>query len=103
MQSAWNSCPQGRLITRLSPSTYSSRQTTHSIWRPVYRFLHTGVLVVVFSLAGDDAVDGPSLLGSTVAMTPEVVWDRGRLRHGMVLEADRRSGDVGDEFAGVLT
>lgn len=30
MHSAWNSCPQGRLITLLCPSIYSSRQTTHS-------------------------------------------------------------------------
>ena len=36
MHSAWNSCPQGKLITRLCPSTYSSKQTTHSTWRPVY-------------------------------------------------------------------
>lgn len=36
MHSAWNSCPHGRLITLLSPSTYSSRQTAHSTCLPVY-------------------------------------------------------------------
>jgi hypothetical protein len=30
MQASWNSWPQGRLMTRLMPSSYSSRQTTHS-------------------------------------------------------------------------
>ena len=34
MHSAWNSWPQGKLITLLTPSTYSSRQTTHSFCRP---------------------------------------------------------------------
>lgn len=34
MHSAWNSCPQGRLITLLTPSSYSSKHTTHSRWRP---------------------------------------------------------------------
>lgn len=36
MHSAWNSCPHGKLMTRLCPSIYSSRQTTHSTCRPVY-------------------------------------------------------------------
>lgn len=36
MHSAWNSWPQGKLITLLCPSTYSSRHTTHSTCRPVY-------------------------------------------------------------------
>ena len=40
MQSTWNSWPQGRLITWLTPSTYSSRHTTHSTCRPIY-FLHS--------------------------------------------------------------
>lgn len=35
MQPAWNSCPHGRRMTRLWPSINSSKQTTHSIWRPV--------------------------------------------------------------------
>jgi hypothetical protein len=30
MHASWNSWPQGKLITRLTPSTYSSKQTTHS-------------------------------------------------------------------------
>ena len=30
MHASWNSWPQGRLMTRLMPSSYSSRQTTHS-------------------------------------------------------------------------
>ena len=40
MHSTWNSWPHGRLITRLSPSMYSSRQTTHSTCLPVYFRLH---------------------------------------------------------------
>lgn len=40
MQSAWNSWPQGKLMTLLTPSTYSSRQTTHSTCRPMY-FRHS--------------------------------------------------------------
>lgn len=40
MQSAWNSWPQGSLMTLLTPSIYSSRQTTHSTCLPIY-FLHS--------------------------------------------------------------
>ncbi len=40
MHSAWNSWPHGRLMTRLTPSTYSSRHTTHSTWRPL-NFFHS--------------------------------------------------------------
>lgn len=36
MQPTWNSWPHGSFITRLTPSTYSSRHTTHSL-QPLHR------------------------------------------------------------------
>ena len=48
MQSAWNSWPQGKLMTLLTPSTYSSKQTTHSTCLPIY-FFHSGEMPEVFS------------------------------------------------------
>ena len=36
MQPTWNSWPHGNFMTRLTPSTYSSRHTTHSL-QPLQR------------------------------------------------------------------
>lgn len=50
MQVAWNSCPHGNRITLLTPSTYSSRQTTHSTDPPIYLLLlGTSSLELFFS------------------------------------------------------
>lgn len=92
MQSAWNSWPHGKLITLLTPSTYSSRHTTHSTCRPIY-FLHSAENPPApFSNpdrrfvpdgscgAGIIAVLGARKLG--LSMTPVVVLERGRDRDG---------------------
>jgi hypothetical protein len=41
IHSTWNSWPQGRDMTRLMPSTYSSKHTTHSRCLPPYRRRHS--------------------------------------------------------------
>lgn len=41
MHSAWNSWPHGKLITWLTPSTYSSKHTTHSRCLPPYLRRHS--------------------------------------------------------------
>jgi hypothetical protein len=89
MHSAWNSCPQGRLITLLCPSTYSSRHTTHSTCLPVYLRCHRDVRELDFSLLGSSTFDGPA----APAKTPDIVCDRGRV--GDTLEREPSKGEVG--------
>ena len=99
MQSAWNSWPHGRLITWLRPSSYSSRQTTHSTCFPLYlRFdidRPVGFSCSNSSLAIDLLKDVDSS-----SPTPEVVLERGLERGPVVRELVCRSGDVGEEVSG---
>lgn len=89
MQSAWNSCPHGNLITLLTPSTYSSKHTTHSTCLPMY-FLHSAEkspapfsnperrFILDVSCGISVGIDGlaPKKLG--LSKTPVVVLERGR-------------------------
>ena len=104
MQSTWNSWPHGRLITWLTPSTYSSRHTTHSTCLLMY-FFHSLETLAPFSCSGARV----ELRGISVGLedalrirlldsgAPVMVLDRGR---GCEDEEDR-SGVVGDELTGV--
>jgi hypothetical protein len=87
-------------MTRLWPSTYSSRQTTHSTCRPVYRFLAIDP-ETPFSFAGLDEADEHSVLDGIPGATSEVVWDLGRDLDVMVWFADCNKGEVGDEEFGL--
>jgi hypothetical protein len=97
MHSAWNSWPQGKLITRLWPSTYSSKHTTHSICRPLYFF---GRSRFRSPLASDTLAVALSREDDTSSASIEVVRDRGRFRLSIVREFVRKSGDVGDDASG---
>jgi len=74
MHSAWNSCPHGRLITLLTPSTYSSKQTTHSLCLPPYLRLHSAKPAARFSstcskLGGASSSDKlPEATGTSLAV-----------------------------------
>jgi hypothetical protein len=95
MHSAWNSCPQGRLMTRLAPSTYSSRQTTHSTCLPMY-FLHSlDPLRAFFLWDGGRLVSASSGLRTLAVVTSAVVRDRGR-----DLDEPCSNGGVRVELAG---
>lgn len=108
MQSAWNSCPQGRLITRLTPSIYSSKQTTHSTCLPIY-FLHSAEKPLApfscsFRALPRAPVDEVGMAGvdaGTVSVSlsgiPVVVLERGRGREVLCC----RRGVVGEELVGV--
>lgn len=96
MHSAWNSCPQGKLITLLSPSTYSSRQTTHSTCLPVYLRRQRLDPELDFS------PDGASLAASAALETiPDVVWERGLDCADGEREPETRRGEVGVEAPGL--
>lgn len=105
MQSAWNSWPQGRLMTLLTPSTYSSRQTTHSTCLPMY-FLHSAEkppapFSCSFRALEDPDGVGTAALGArkfSLSSTPVVVLERGRGRDALCCCC--RSGVVGVALAG---
>lgn len=115
MQSAWNSWPHGNLITLLTPSKYSSRQTTHSTCRPIY-FLHSAEKPpAFFSNSARRAVrelsDGVMavLLGTwklALSITPVVVLERGRdlgwvcCSRGVVGVGGVGEGRAGERHAG---
>ena len=108
MHSAWNSCPQGKLMTLLTPSTYSSRQTTHSLCFPPYRFRHSDRPAARFSsivssdgeAISSERSDEPGWTG-----TSGVVRDRGlgRVLIGRAVEGksgvDALTGEEIDEVA----
>ena len=86
-------------MTRLCPSTYSSKQTTHSTCLPIYRFLAPEIdkLFSFGKLGGED--ERPTI-GGVAGITPEVVCDLGRDLEVTVCDADLSKGDVGDEALG---
>lgn len=103
MQSAWNSWPQGRLITRLTPSTYSSKQTTHSTCLPIY-FFHSDGTLLFFSGSGRDDGDPGTCSGCEFILTrspgsgtPVDVLDLGR---DLVVKF-WSNGVVADELVGL--
>jgi len=69
MQSTWNSWPHGSFITRLMPSTYSSRHTTHSLhplqprWKALPTFWEGEFVLRRWGACGVGA-----LLGGTVVV-----------------------------------
>lgn len=69
MQPTWNSWPQGSFMTLLTPSTYSSRHTTHSL-QPLQRLWNA---FPAATFVGGDAVfllsggDGAGLLVPVVS------------------------------------
>ena len=106
MHSTWNSWPHGRLMTRLTPSTYSSRQTTHSLCLPPYFRLPSARPASRFSTVAGLAECSPSNDDDApCAGTSDVVLERGRDREedreGIRLGAGCSSGVVGDEAFGV--
>lgn len=81
MHSAWNSWPQGRLMTRLTPSMYSSKHTTHSRWRRPYRLRHSASPDGRFSSICWRGCDVDALAcADEDGRTSEMVRDRGRDR-----------------------
>lgn len=97
MQSTWNSWPQGRLITLLTPSTYSSRHTTHSTCLPMY-FFQSPFFSCSFARRGLGVSKSPEFVRDTIVGSgrPEVVLERGRGRVGDCCSR----GVVGDELEG---
>lgn len=97
MHSGWNSCPHGRLMTLLTPSTYSSKQTTHSTCLPMYFFHWLETRREFFSCEGDlgTCKASSTLKRSPGSGTPVVVRDRGRDR-----DEPCNKGVVGEELVG---
>ena len=91
-------------MTRLTPSTYSSRQTTHSTCLPMC-FLHSLDSLAFFSCSGGRGVCGGICKGweltrikSPGSGIPVVVLDRGR---GLIGGEFWRRGVVADELVGL--
>lgn len=102
MQSAWNSWPHGRLITWLCPSTYSSRQTTHSTCFPLYLRFDAERLLGFSCLISSSGIGLWKDVESS-SPTPDMVLERGLERgptgRGLVC----RSGEVGEDVSGEAT
>ena len=84
-------------MTLLTPSSYSSKQTTHSTCLPIYFFHWLETRREPSSIEGDlDARKASCILNrSPGSGTPVVVRDRGRDR-----DEPCSRGVVGDELAG---
>lgn len=97
MHSTWNSCPHGRLITLLSPSTYSSRHTTHSTCLPEY------LRGQRLDPEPDFSPDGPcaSFASAALETIPDVVWERGLDRADGEREPETRRGELGVDDPGL--
>lgn len=103
MQSAWNSWPQGSLITLLTPSTYSSKHTTHSTCLPMY-FFHSAEMAPRSCperpargwgfVGGAGRLLGVGATKFALSKTPVVVLERGRGLGGLGLGLDCKSGVV---------
>ena len=101
MHSAWNSCPHGRLITLLWPSSYSSKHTTHSICFPAYFFFGAEERDFLARWLGEGLgiASSPADILS-VSSIPEVVRERGLGWDNAGWWLVSRSGDAGEEAFG---